>query len=235
MAERPDLRSDRRGLTPVVLLAATMALVLVACGSDADSSGTAGTAAVTTDVGSGTVPTERELAGIVREPAPVVDATTLPSLTDPGTEVAFRADPGGFQAVYFGYTNCPDVCPTTMSDWTVTLRRLPQDLADRVSTVMVTVDPDRDNELLPGYVESFVADAEAAGTTDADLLAAAAEPFGVSYEVTLGDDGDIEVSHSGFLYLVDDEGRLVVTWPFGTSSTEMAADVEQLFAAREGT
>jgi hypothetical protein len=101
MAERPDLRSDRRGLTPVVLLAATMALVLVACGSDADSSGTAGTAAVTTDVGSGTVPTERELAGIVREPAPVVDATTLPSLTDPGTEVAFRADPGGFQAVYF--------------------------------------------------------------------------------------------------------------------------------------
>jgi cytochrome oxidase Cu insertion factor (SCO1/SenC/PrrC family) len=49
---------------------------------------------------------------------------------------------------------------------------------------MVTVDPDRDNELLPGYVESFVADAEAAGTTDADRLAAAAEPFGVSYDVT---------------------------------------------------
>jgi cytochrome oxidase Cu insertion factor (SCO1/SenC/PrrC family) len=42
------------------------------------------------------------------------------------------------------------------------------------------------------------------------------------------------VSHSGFLYLVDDQGRLVVTWPFGTSSSEMAADVEQLFAAQEG-
>ena len=177
---------------------------------------------------------ERALAGIVREPAPVVDATTVPSLTNPGTDVVFRAEPGGFQAVYFGYTNCPDVCPTTMADWAVTLRRLPEELAAQVSTVMVTVDPDRDNEILPGYIESFVADAEAAGTTDADVLAAAAEPFGVSYDVTTNDEGDIEVSHSGFLYLVDDQGRLVVTWPFGTSSTEMAADVEQLFAAQEG-
>ena len=176
---------------------------------------------------------ERALAGIVRDPAPVVDGTTVPSLTEPGTDVVFRAEPGGFQAVYFGYTNCPDVCPTTMADWAVTLRRLPEDLASQVRTVMVTVDPDRDNELLPGYVESFVADAEAAGTTDADRLAAAAEPFGVSYDVTTNDDGDIEVSHSGFLYLVDDQGRLVVTWPFGTSSVEMAADIEQLFAAQE--
>jgi protein SCO1 len=233
MGEQPDLRPGRRGPAKrFALVAAAMAFVLVACGSDADSSGTAATASVTTDVG--TVSAERELAGIVREPAPVVDATTLPSLTDPGTEVAFRADPGGFQSVYFGYTNCPDVCPTTMADWAVTLRRLPEDLAARVSTVMVTVDPDRDNELLPGYVESFVVGAEAAGTTDADRLAAAAEPFGVSYDVTIGDEGDIEVSHSGFLYLVDDQGRLVVTWPFGTSSSEMAADVEQLFAAQEG-
>jgi protein SCO1/2 len=120
-----------------------------------------------------------------------------------------------------------------MADWAVTLRRLPDELAAQMSTVMVTVDPDRDNELLPGYIQSFVADAEAAGTTDADLLAAAAEPFGVSYAVTTADDGDIEVSHSGFLYLVDDQGRLVVTWPFGTSSAEMAADIEQLFAAQE--
>jgi protein SCO1/2 len=121
-----------------------------------------------------------------------------------------------------------------MADWAITMRRLPEDLAARLSTVMVTVDPDRDNDILPGYIESFVADAEAAGTTDADVLAAAAAPFGVSYDVTTNDEGEIEVSHSGFLYLVDDQGRLVVTWPFGTSSTEMAADIEQLFAS-EGT
>jgi len=214
------------------VLAVVASVALLGCGRDGDSGGAATTAvASTTDTVD--APPERALAGIVRDPAPAVDGTTLPSLTNPGTDVVFRAEPGGFQSVYFGYTNCPDVCPTTMADWAVTLRRLPEDMAARVSTVMVTVDPDRDNELLPGYVESFVADAEAAGTTDADRLEAAAEPFGVSYDVTTNDEGDIEVSHSGFLYLVDDQGKLVVTWPFGTSSSEMAADVEQLFASQE--
>jgi len=127
------------------------------------------------------------------------------------------------------------VCPTTMADWTVALRRLPPEIAEQVSTVMVTVDPERDNDILTGYVQSFVPDAEAAGTLDAERLAAAAEPFGVSYDVTTNDDGEIEVSHSGFLYLVGDDGTLLVTWPFGTSSEEMAADVQQLYETQAAT
>ena len=233
---RQDARGHARfGRHAAVLVAVAAAFALVGCGSDGDTSSASDTSPSSTDAANVTpnVTADRELAGIVRDPAPVVDATTVPSLTDPGTDVVFRAQSGGFQAVYFGYTNCPDVCPTTMADWAVTLRRLPEDRALRVDTVMVTVDPDRDNALLAGYVESFVAEAQAAGPTDADLLAAAAAPFGVSYDVTTNDEGDVEVSHSGFLYLVDDEGRLVVTWPFGTSSTEMAADVEQLFNAQE--
>ena len=231
MVDRSASRRSRRILRSAgAVLAAAGMFVLTACGSGDDSTERSAVPATTPD----TVGADRELAGIVREPAPVVDATPVPSLTNPGSDVMFRAEQGGFQAVYFGYTNCPDVCPTTMADWAITLRRLPEELAAQVSTVMVTVDPDRDNDILPGYVESFVADAEAAGTTDADVLAAAAAPFGVSYEVITNDEGDVEVSHSGFLYLVDDQGRLVVTWPFGTSSTEMAADVEQLFAAKVG-
>lgn len=226
-------RRRPRGSKRAAGLAVAAALVLIGCGSDDGSAEpTAPSESSETTTGDAGA---RELAGIVRDPAPVVDGTTVPSLTEPGTDVVFRAEPGGFQSVYFGYTNCPDVCPTTMADWAVTMRRLPEDVAAQVSTVMVTVDPDRDNELLPGYVESFVADAVAGGTTDPDRLAAAAEPFGVSYDVTTNDEGDIEVSHSGFLYLVDDQGRLVVTWPFGTSSSEMAADVEQLFAAQATT
>lgn len=230
-------RGRNRVVGPVGVVVALAAMALAGCASDDDRSGASAapaTSADATDVAAD-VTGDRELAGIVREPAPVVDATPAPSLTDPGADVVFRADLGGFLAVYFGYTNCPDVCPTTMADWAVTLRRLPEDLAAQVGTVMVTVDPDRDNELLPGYVESFVTEARAAGTTDADLLAAVAAPFGVSYDVTTDDEGGIEVSHSGFLYLVDDRGRLAVTWPFGTSSTEMAADVEQLFAAQGNT
>jgi protein SCO1 len=235
MADRSAPRGSRRALRGTgAVLAATTMLVLAGCGSGDDTAEPPTVAATTPDTPD-TSGAGRELAGIVRDPAPVVDATPVPSLTNPGTDVVFRAEQGGFRAVYFGYTNCPDVCPTTMADWAITLRRLPEELAAQVSTVMVTVDPDRDNDILAGYVESFVADAEAAGTTDADVLAAAAEPFGVSYEVVTNDEGEVEVSHSGFLYLVDDEGRLVVTWPFGTSSTEMAADIEQLFAAKLGS
>jgi protein SCO1/2 len=230
----------RRPTIRTAVASAVVALVLVGCGNDGEST----TESSTESTSESTVPSptatsdasaERALAGIVRDPAPVVDATSVPSLTAPGSDVSFRAEPGGFQAVYFGYTNCPDVCPTTMADWAVTLRRLPEDLAAQVGTVMVTIDPDRDNDVLAGYVESFVPGALAAGTTDADRLAAAAAPFGVSYDVTTNDEGDVEVSHSGFLYLVDDQGRLVVTWPFGTSSAEMAADLEQLFAAQESS
>lgn len=218
-----------RRFVPAVAVAVAAVLTVAACGSDESADG--GDPASTTVVADA----ERVLAGIVRDPAPAVDATTLPSLTDAGEDVTFRADPGGLQAVYFGYTNCPDVCPTTMADWTVALRRLPPEIAEQISTVMVTVDPERDNELLTGYVQSFVPDAEAAGTLDAERLAAAAEPFGVSYDVTTNDEGDIEVSHSGFLYLVGDDGTLLVTWPFGTSSEEMAADVQQLYQTQAAT
>jgi protein SCO1 len=205
----------RWGVARTVVVLAAAALAVAACGGD------------------GATSEERALAGIVREPAPVVDAATLPSLTEPGSDLSFRAPTGGLRAVYFGYTNCPDVCPTTMADWTVALRRLPPEIAQRVSTVMVTVDPERDNEVLPGYIRSFVPDAAAAGTLDAERLAAAAEPFGVTYAVATGDDGTIHVEHSGFLYLVGDDGTLLVTWPFGTSSQEMAADVEALFERQE--
>ncbi len=224
--------SDRRRSSfAAVAFTALAALALTACGSDATSSDANHRGHGVEHDGGGTVG-ERVLAGIVRDPAPAVDGTTLPSLTNEGTDVVFRGQPGGLKAVYFGYTNCPDVCPTTMSDWTVTLRRLPEEIANQVDTVMVTVDPERDNDLLTGYVQSFVPDAEAAGTLDADRLAAAAEPFGVSYDVTTNADGEVEVAHSGFLYLVGDDGKLLVTWPFGTSSEDMAADVEQLFEAQ---
>lgn len=202
------------------------ALLVAACGGDSASDSSPTEPTTPSEI---VVDPDRQLAGVVRTPHPKVDLESLPSLTEPGTDVEFRAEPGGFQAVYFGFTNCPDVCPTTLADWTVALRRLPPELADQVETVMVTVDPDRDLEVLPGYIQSFVADGVAAGTADDAQLAAASAPFAVRYEVTTDDEGEVDVAHSGFLYLVDDRGELVVSWPFGVTSLEMATDVAQLF------
>lgn len=207
-ATRPLRRHRRNGGGRIAALIAAAALVASACGSDAAS--------------------EPTLSGIVRDPAPQVDLVALPSLSEPGSEVEFRADDGGIQVVYFGFTNCPDVCPTTLADLTVALRLLDDDQADRVEVVMVGVDPERDNEVLDQYVKTFISDAVAAGTDDTELLDEAGEPFGASWEVRTVEDGRVEVDHSPFLYAVDDEGQLVLTWQFGASSEDMAQDLETL-------
>ena len=193
----------------IAAFVAAAALVASACGSDSDASDPA-------------------LSGIVRDPAPQVDLVALPSLSEPGTEVEFRADDGDIQVVYFGFTNCPDVCPTTLADLTVALRMLDDDQAARVDVVMVGVDPERDNEVLDQYVKTFISDAEALGTDDTELLDEAGEPFGASWEVRTVEDGRVEVDHSPFLYAVDDQGQLVLTWQFGASSEDMANDLETL-------
>ena len=174
------------------------------------------------------------LSGIVRTPAPRVDGTDIPSLSTPGENVTFRADPGGVEVVYFGFTNCPDVCPTTLADLTVALRRLGPERAAHVEVVMATVDPARDIDVLDGYVKSFIPTAVAAGTPDEALLLRAAEPFGASWEVRTLDDGEIEVDHSPFLYAVDDRGELVLTWQFGASAEDIANDLGILLD-RSGT
>lgn len=189
------------------------ALLLAACGGSDDSAAA--------------------LSGVVRDPAPRVDLVSLPSLNDPGVDVEFRADPGGIQVVYFGFTNCPDVCPTTLADLTIALRKMDPDASAKVDVVMVTVDPERDIDRLETYVTSFVDTAVAAGTLDAALTEAAGEPFGASWEVRKLDDGSVEVDHSPFLYAVDDAGRLLLSWQFGATSDDMANDLSILLERYE--
>ena len=171
------------------------------------------------------------LTGIVRDPAPAVGELSIPSLTDPGTDITFQADPGGYQLVFFGYTHCPDVCPTTLSDITVAMRKMSEADAAKVSTVMITIDPDRDLDVLAEYVQSFLPEGEAGGTDDPAQLQAIADAFGVTYAVTTDEAGEVDVVHSGFVYVVDDQGRLVLTWPFGTTSDDMANDLEILLTS----
>ena len=119
----------------LIALAVAGTLTIAACGGD-DS-----TARPDAD---------RELAGYRRDPAPVVGDLTLPDLTADGEEFAIRADPGEILAVYFGYTNCPDFCPTTLSDLRLATRRMDPADAARVDLAMVTVDPPRDLPCSPG-------------------------------------------------------------------------------------
>ena len=87
--------------------------------------------------------------------------------------------------------------------------------------------------MLDGYVTNFVDDGLALRTDDDAALRTVTDAFGADYEVTTDDDGDIEVSHTGELYAVDDAGTVVMQWPFGTSYESLARDLRSLLAEAE--
>ena len=173
-----------------------------------------------------------ELAGFVRDPLPDVSAESLPDVTANGADFEFVAEEDGLLLVYFGYTFCPDVCPTTMSD----MRNAIEDLGDdgaKVDVAMATVDPNRDDaEVMTRYVHAFFTDGHALRTDDDTELSSAAEAFGAVYSVEENADGEIEVIHTGHTYVVDDQGLIRVTWPFGTTSEDMVSDMELLLEGR---
>lgn len=198
-----------RPVRRVAALAAVALVALAACGGGDDA--------------------PKTLSGFVSEPLPTVSGPTLPDASNGGADFEFVAPKDGLLLLNFGYTNCPDVCPTTLYDEKKALEQIGPELAARVQSAMVTIDPDRDtDEGLTGYVQSFIADGHALRTDDPDRLAAAAEDFGVSYSVTTAADGTIEVTHTPNVFVIDDQGRLVVTWMFGTGADNMANDIRIL-------
>lgn len=170
---------------------------------------------------------DEPIAGIVRTPAPQVADLNLPRSDGQGA-YPLAASEGEILVLYFGYTGCPDVCPTTLADLHVALNGLEDD-ASKIDVAMATVDPDRDtDEIMSAYVTSFVSNAVGLRTEDDDQLQTIAERFGINYSVDVDDTGLVEVSHTGFLYAIDREGNLLVTWAFGTPATEMERDLSIL-------
>lgn len=176
--------------------------------------------------------TKLSLAGVVRTPPLSVSDVELPevSASEP-VATAMKPAAGELFLIYFGYTFCPDICPTTMSDISVALNDLPADQAERVTVGMVSVDPDRDTpDVLTAYLGHFFDRSMSLRTEDPDALAAAAKAFGVRYEVADHEPGadEYEVSHTGVTYVVDDSGTVVVEWPFGFGSDDMVADLKAI-------
>jgi len=155
----------------------------------------------------------------------LVGGIALPDATNGGVPFTLTAAPGDVLVVYFGFASCPDICPTTLSDLRKALEILGDD-ADRVEVAMVTIDPGRDSdELMAAYVTSFIADGHALRTDDDDLLRATADAFAATFDVITTSDGQIEVSHTAYLYGVDDQGRIRLVWPFGAEPERIADDL----------
>ncbi len=173
-----------------------------------------------------------QLSGFVRDPLPDVSAASLPDASNGGADFAMRAPQDEILILYFGYTSCPDVCPTTLADLRSALRDLGDD-AEKVTVAMATIDPERDtDEVITGYVQSFIPGSHGLRTTDPEDLRDAADFFGADYGVSTDDDGKYEVFHTANLYAIDDGGLLQVTWPFGTEPENLTTDIEILLETK---
>lgn len=173
-------------------------------------------------------------AGYVRSPLTDVSEVVLPDAE--GQQVSMIAKNGGLRLVFFGYTTCPDVCPATLGYVKMAMGALSQTDRNRLDVDMITVDPSRDDaDTLRRYVEQFVPTANAIRTDDDELLRSAAEAFGASYEVSTDHAGQARVSHTGDLYAVDDMGRVVLAWPFGSSPTDIENDLTRLLEGERPT
>lgn len=130
--------------------------------------------------------------------------------------------------VFFGYTQCPDVCPTSMVEM-VQIKKLLGPDGDRLQGVFVTVDPERDTpEMLKPYMENFDPSFLALHTTS-DKLAALAKEFRVYYKKVEGPTPtSYTIDHTAGSYIYDTSGKLRLFTRYGTKPELTAADVRQL-------
>ncbi|MCX5495468.1 SCO family protein [Kaistia dalseonensis] len=123
-------------------------------------------------------------------------------------------------AIFFGFTHCPNVCPTTLSDLTLDLDDLGP-LADRLKVLFVSVDPERDTpQIMKDYLSAF--DPRIIGLTGTPTeIAAIAKDYHVFYEKVPTADGDYTMNHTAGVYLMNAKGEFT-----GTISFEEERDVQ---------
>lgn len=150
-------------------------------------------------------------------------------LTDQaGQPFRLRDQQGNVVVMAFGYTACPDVCPTTLADFK-RVRTLLGEQAEHVRFVFVTVDPERDTpERLGQYMAAFDPSFRGLSGADADLEQVW-NNYGIYHEKQyVGSAAGYLVDHTSRIYVVDAQGNLRLTFPFGTQVEDMAEDIRHL-------
>ncbi|WNO06095.1 SCO family protein [Rhodoferax mekongensis] len=150
-------------------------------------------------------------------------------LTDHNGKVRHLADfKGKVVVMFFGYTQCPDVCPTSMAELAEVKKALGAD-GDKLQGLFVTVDPARDTpEVLKGYMENFDPTFLALYTTP-EKLEALAKDFKVYYKRVNGQTTtSYTMDHSAGSYIYDTQGNLRLFTRYGSGAQVLAADIQQL-------
>lgn len=162
--------------------------------------------------------------------APSAGATVIQgfSLVDQRGRPVTEKDVLGKPAlIFFGFTFCPEVCPTTLADISNWMNAIgPQ--ADRLRVFFVTVDPERDTpDVMANYISPF--DRRIVGLTGTpDQIAAIAQPLGVYYARVKTDDGNYTMDHTSSIFLIDGEGRFRGTIAYQENRETALAKINML-------
>jgi protein SCO1 len=136
---------------------------------------------------------------------------------------------GKWQLVFFGYTHCPDACPTALNELALALDKL-GDKRGEVGIVLITVDPERDTpEVLKSYVQSFDAPIVAL-TGSPGQVAQAAKAYRVYYAKRPRPDGGYDMDHSAVIYVMDPKGRFTATFTPDSSVDTIAERLQKLLS-----
>jgi protein SCO1 len=128
--------------------------------------------------------------------------------------------------LFFGYTHCPDICPTTLFDVSEVLKAMGKD-ADRVNAYFVSVDPERDSPaIMKDYLSSFDPHLQAL-TGDPEAVAKMLTAYRVYAKKVPGKDGDYTMDHSAMVYLMDRNGRFVAPFKLDRKPEEAATDLKR--------
>lgn len=199
---RSTLPDRRRRTAAAAALALTAALALGACGTTGDSQGSTGQEAVAVKESSHSPYQGTTLTRPFDKPDLVLTDTH-------GKQFSLRRQTAGKPVLlFFGYTSCPDVCPTTMGDIAVALQKLPSTVRDRVQVVFVSTDPQRDT---PARLRSWLAafNPHFIGLTgDLEKVKKAARPLGILVEdPVVNKDGSVTSTHGAqvLAYLPSDD------------------------------
>lgn len=136
---------------------------------------------------------------------------------------------GKVVVLFFGYTHCPEICPTTLADLAQVMHLLGKDV-ERVQVLFVTLDPERDSpELLAKFVPSF--DPSFLGLYgDEQATKQAANAFGVNYVKQDDKHGGYTLDHTAGMYLLGTRGKPLLLAPYGQSAEQLAQDIRLLLA-----
>ena len=145
-----------------------------------------------------------------------------------GRQVTEKDFLGKYMLVFFGYTYCPDVCPTELQVMTAALDQMGPE-ADRIQPVFVSIDPARDTpQVLKPYVANFGPRLVGLTGTDAQI-AGIAKAYRVYYAKAGGStsSSDYLMDHSSIIYLMGPDGSFVKHMPYTTDPTKLAAELQE--------